>query len=103
MKCAIHRDEAQGIIGAHSLNLCSYPLVRGQLFTNGRDRKLFHVREKSKLRFLSKLAARVFRDLSGTKLRTISVVPVAIANEMFVWKGRKYKCSSDLSSRNLAA
>jgi hypothetical protein len=29
--------------------------------------------------------------------------PVAIATDMFIWKGRKYKCSSGLSSRNLAA
>ena len=29
--------------------------------------------------------------------------PVAITNEMFIWKGRKYKCSSGLSLRTLAA
>jgi hypothetical protein len=33
------------------------------------------VREKSELCFISKLAARVFGYLSGTKIRMVSVVP----------------------------
>jgi hypothetical protein len=29
--------------------------------------------------------------------------PVAITNDMFIWKGRKYKCSSRLFARKLTA
>lgn len=29
--------------------------------------------------------------------------PVAITNEMFIWKGRKYKCASGLFSQKVAA
>lgn len=35
--------------------------------------------------------------------RNFQWYPVAITNEMFIWKGRKYKCASGLSSRALAA
>ena len=42
--------------------------------SHSRNRKLFHVREESGLRFVSKLATGIFGDLSGAAIRKIPVV-----------------------------